>query len=231
MKGALMIEQKDRHILIRSVKIPLFCLLAVCCALLSGCGLHVKVDTVISTPAVREDAYTPTPEPVTEEPTPEITPAPTLTPEEAKALRLKMYRAAQENSKAEVSFSLESGFYAEDHQLELTAEGASGIFYTMDGAIPSYTSFEYTRPIVLAASHADLPKCIVIRVVAYYPDGTKSPVFSNSYFLDTEIETRFTALIFSVIGDRFDLTYGPDAIFVGENAQERGSETEREIYL
>lgn len=199
----------------RSLLLFLLLLFAVC-LILSGCG-EPKLST--------------TPEP-TEAPTPEpteyVTPAPTEITKEAMQ---QIYKKAVENSKAKVDFSIASGFYYEDQSLTLEAEGASAIYYTMDGAVPSYRKTEYTRPIVLHASHADLPKCIVIRAIAYYPDGTKSPVFTQSYFMDSEIVGRFTTLVFSIAGEPQDLTEGPQAIFKGDNVTMHGREYEKEVYL
>lgn len=199
-----------------------FLLLFLCCMALAGCGGQNE-STFLVTPYLESD--------ITPEPTPEITPEPTEDPEAVRQARLKMYRKAEVNSKAKVEFSIQGGLYAENQALELKAEGALAIYYTLDGANPTFTSFEYTRPIVLSASHADLPKCIPVRAVAYYPDGTKSPVFTNSYFMDSEIQSRFSTLVFSVVGGPFDLLYGPNAILVGDNARKRGREMEREIYL
>ncbi len=191
----------------RSFAHILFLLFAVC-LILSGCG---------------EAQPEPTPDPAVY-----LTPTPTEIPQDASQ---QMYRRAVENSKAKIVFSIAAGFYHEDQSLTLEAEGAAAVFYTMDGTVPTFRKTEYIRPIVLHASHSDLPKCIVIRAVAYYPDGTKSPVFTQSYFMDSEIAGRFTTPVFSIVGDPMDLTDGPQALFVGDNILERGRAWEREVYL
>lgn len=220
--------------------------------LLSGCG-GGQVKVVLSTPPPEPTATTipaptapprpsSTPEPFEWSGEP-YTPPPTAEEQKAaaraeaaqrqaeEAARQKLFRSAVEDSKAALAFSHTSGFYDHDIVLELSAEDAVAIYYTMDGAEPGYSKYEYTRPIVLSATHLDLPKCVVIRAIAYFSDGTKSPVFTQSYFLDTEIASRFSTLIFSVIGDPFALTHGPEAIFNSVNARERGREMEREICL
>ncbi len=168
----------------------------------------------------------------TELPGPTPQPGPTLAPEASVEEKNAFYRKAVEVQGREVVFSAESGFYSKDISLELTAEGAAEIFYTDDGSEPWPTSStKYTHPIVLAATEAELPRGAVIRAAAYYPDGTKSPVFTHTYFLHPKIGKRFSMPIFSIVAPPEELTSGPQALLVGKRAQDTSEKAKRTVLL
>ncbi|MBR3107351.1 MAG: chitobiase/beta-hexosaminidase C-terminal domain-containing protein [Clostridia bacterium] len=152
-------------------------------ALLTGCQSAQFSDAHEAKPA--EIAPTPVP-------------LPTLDPNATKEEKMAFYRSAVEQEDRIIVFSSEDGFYSKDVSLTLTAEGAADIYYTDDGSEPSYRSMGYTRAIPLAETDAELPRCMVIRAVAYYADGTKSPVFTHTYFLNTKIGKRFSVPVFSM---------------------------------
>ncbi len=167
----------------------------------------------------------------TEIPTATPRPAPTVDPELSWEDKLAFYKKAEEREGLSVVFSAESGFYSKDISLELTAEGAAEIFYTDDGSEPWPSSTRYTQPIVLTATDAELPRCAVIRAAAYYSDGTKSPVFTRTFFLNNKIGKRFSLPVFSIVAPPEELTSGPLALLVGKRAQDTSEKAKRDVLL
>lgn len=162
-----------------------------------------------------------------------VTPAPipTKNPKGTWKETLDYYRGAVEQEGLAVQFSAQDGFYSEDFLLTLTAEGDADIFYTDDGSEPGPRSTHYTRPISLAVTDAGLPRCAVIRAAAYYPDGTKSPVCTGIYFLNSQIKNRFDTLVFSIVGPPEELTYGPMSLLVGQRALDTSASAKRTVLL
>lgn len=150
---------------------------------------------------------------------------------EAEKRPEELYKSARLDADTAVIFSLESGFYADDQRLVLETDDGGVIFYSDDGSSPSYRSIRYDRPIPMTAVDTEFPNCYVIRAIAYYPDGTRSPVDTRSFFMSAGIHERFSTPVFSLIGDPDDLTLVPDGLLFGDNALKRGDETEREIYV
>ena len=112
-----------------------------------------------------------------------------------------------------LSFSLESGFYPDDMQLEIrcTSRRAT-IYYTLDGSVPDETSLVYTGPMTLTDSNAredvlmkitgitggetfvptkDFPTGHVIRAVAILPNGARSEVISGTFFIGYDREALY----------------------------------------
>ena len=144
---------------------------------------------------------------------------------------LAYYKAAEETDGLLVRFSAESGFYSEDVSLVLAADGDSDIFYTDDGSDPTPQSQHYERPIPLAVTDAELPRCAVIRAAAYFADGTKSPVFTHVYFLNNKIGSRFNTPVISIVGPPSELTSGPDALLVGSRALDTRESASRTVLV
>ena len=107
--------------------------------------------------------------------------------------------------RADVVFSLESGFYEYPMPLELKCptRGAK-IYYTTDGSIPDETDTLYEGTITLMwttekddpmtdvtgitlgetfVPEMDFPSGHIIRAVAILPDGTRGKVFSGTFFI------------------------------------------------
>ena len=166
-----------------------------------------------------------------EQPTASPAPLPTLDPQASAVDKKAFYRNAEERENRTVVFSADAGFYSKDVSLTLTAEGAADIYYTDDGSEPGPSSLSYTRPIVLSVTDASLPRAAVIHAVAYYADGTKSPVCSNTYFLNTKIKKRFSLPVFSIAGPPDELTSGPNAMLVGKRALDTGENAWRTVSL
>ena len=102
------------------------------------------------------------------------------------------------------TFSHESGFYDAAFQLTLTVPDGTEVYYTTDGSDPTTQSERYTGAISvqdmsqtpnrlsartdIAPSNVEAPngnvdKAAVIRAAAFAPDGTRSDIVTNTYFL------------------------------------------------
>ena len=195
----------------------LFALFIMICLFLSGCQSAQLSDVREETP--------------TEAPTATPLPQPTLVPDASPEDKTAFYRSAVEREDLALSFSAESGFYTKDVSLSITAEGATDIYYTDDGSAPGPNALHYTRPVPLTVTDAELPRCAVIRAVAYYPDGTKSPVFTRTLFLNTHIKKRFSMPVFSIVAPPDELTSGPNALLVGSRALDTGKSASRTVLL
>ena len=111
-----------------------------------------------------------------------------------------------------VGFSLESGFYDSEQQLELTSGEGVVIRYTTDGSVPTAESPEYKGAVTLTdrktdfaalSEHKDISansdyvppmsvlKCNVIRAAAFSDDGTHGEVSSHSYFIGIDRAKKF----------------------------------------
>ena len=107
--------------------------------------------------------------------------------------------------RGDVVFSLQSGFYEYPMPLELSCDiRGTKIYYTTDGSIPDETDTLYSGTITLMwttekddplsqitgitlgetwVPQQDFPSGHIIRAIAVYADGTKSDVFSGTYFI------------------------------------------------
>lgn len=130
-----------------------------------------------------------------------------------------------------VWFNLAAGFYSETIDVELLAVEDGEIHYTTDGTIPDETSPVYEEAIRIYANSSDFPTATCVQAVLVYDDGTVSDPVGHNYFTNTNIDDRFTTLVFAISGEPDELTEGPDGIFYGDNYSDRGSESEREVYV
>lgn len=87
-----------------------------------------------------------------------------------------------------ITFSVENSFLSETDHLELTAEGATAIYYTLDGSTPSEESEKYDSPIMLRATST--VSAIPVSAIAQYEDGTWSDVVVRTYFAGLKITNR-----------------------------------------
>lgn len=162
---------------------------------------------------------TPTPEP-TATPTPTPSPTPTLAP-------------TPTGTAGDVCFSEADHYFSEDVTIELSiAKGKDGyITYTTDGKEPTKNSTKYTEPLVLSANDGRFPNCYSIRAKAFYDDGSESKTYVHNYFVNTDIDSRYTTVVFAINGDPAELTEGPDGILYGENYSDRGMDSERMVHI
>ena len=135
------------------------------------------------------------------------------------------------NAEGGYAFNEESTLYSNELTLTITAPEGAKVYYTFDGTVPDTESTEYTEPITLKAFGGKFPSAHILRAVAVFADGTVSKVAARTYLIASNLEGRFTTLIFSVSGDPADLTERPDGIFFGNNYNQRGRESERPVYV
>lgn len=137
------------------------------------------------------------------------------------------------NTDYEVSFSMPSGFYAEDFSLALSGPSGFTIYYTLDGTIPTADSDVYTTPLsVTNVSHQEnkyvnqpnlnletrstsplaigpVEKAYIIRAVGIDEKGVSTRIATATYFVGYENAYKDSAVI-SIITD-------PDNLFDPEN--------------
>lgn len=113
----------------------------------------------------------------------------------------------------EIVFSHESGFYADELQLEMTCKDPGAkIYYTTDGSVPDETSTLYSEAITLKNRTSEpnvlsaqtgisvgeryiprekVTKANVIRAVAVYEDGSLSDVLNGTFFVGIDREKEY----------------------------------------
>ncbi len=185
----------------------------------------VVTDSPEATPTAEA---TPTPEMTpTKAATPTPTKKPTATPTPTKA---PQYAPGTIMGNAP-TLSETGYFYTKAFSLTIKAEKAGTIYYTLDGTEPTTSSKKYSSALTISASSGDMPKATIIRAKAFYDDGSESPTVVHTYFVSSNITSRFNTYIFSITGNPADLTKGPNGILYGENYKQRGDASEREIYV
>ena len=148
-------------------------------------------------------------------------------------------------------FSHEAGFY--DDPFDLTLEGYKTyqLYYTTDGSVPDENAALYTGPIHIedatnqpntlsmrtdimvngATAPSDLiKKATIIRAVAIDPDGNRSNVVTNTYFVGFQnYEAYQNIAVLSIVADPYDLFDEQDGIYVrGKTYQEWLSDENRD---
>lgn len=74
-------------------------------------------------------------------------------------------------------FSVSSGVYNDEFNLEITADNGSEIYYTTDGSYPSNESKKYTSPLTISSTTS-------IRAIAYSDDKVKSIPSAREYKIE-----------------------------------------------
>lgn len=159
-----------------------------------------------------------------------------------------------EGQKKEIFFSRKSGFYSRDVVLSVSLAKGGRLYFTADGSKPDRADKEHTllyqEPLRLKAGSEE--QVYVYRFKAYYEDGTESEIYTNTYFVGSEIESRYDTLVMSVTAEEDDLYGYENGIFVEGKLREdwirknseaeisydtpanyniRGRESEREIHI
>lgn len=159
--------------------------------------------------------------------------------------------ANTQNEEAEVAllFSNTSGFYKNAIALKLKASKPNTqIYYTRDGSIPNTSSKLYTDSILLTSDSSPvnnvyiptaerwmepqkaLFKANVIRAMAYQNGLAISPLYTHTYFVHPEMETKYSFPIVSIITDSTHLFCDSSGIYVEglqKNFSQRGRDWER----
>lgn len=128
-------------------------------------------------------------------------------------------------------FSEDSTFYSNDLNFTITAPEGATVYYTLDGRMPTTESTVYDGPIEFAAHGGSFPPAYIFRAMAVYADGTVSETAARTFLVSSKLDGRFTTVVFSISGDPDELTLEPDGIFTGKNYEQRGRESEREVYV
>ncbi len=151
----------------------------------------------------------------------------------------------------DMEISLESGRYTENQTLTVAASKGTKIYYTDDYTTPDeQTGILYEQPINIVADEE--VRLYTYRFKAYYPDGRESEVETRTFFVGTNVDSRYTTNVMHltgepeelfgdergifVFGTRFEefIAANPDA-FLGAafdaNFELRGRESEREVYV
>lgn len=150
-----------------------------------------------------------------------------------------------------LGISADSGFYAEDLWVTISAPREAKVYYTLDCEEPTPESgLLYEEEISFRAEEEE--QLYVLRVKGYYEDGTESEVYTRNYFCGSNIADRYHSLVLSMVGEpemlfgyeegilvpgaRYDafMKEHPD-IHPGADVQAnytmRGREAEREVFL
>lgn len=181
------------------------------------------IEGAVSPAITLEPVATETPVPTaTSTPAPTSTPTPTPSP-----------TPVWTGTEGEVTFSEKEHFFEEPLSLSLaiSEEKEGYITYTMDSTEPLADGTRYEAPLLLEGTANATPEIYTIRAKAWYTDGSSSDTYVHTYFVGANAKSRYTTLIISIHGDAAELTEGPDGILYGENYRERGSESERKVYV
>ncbi len=148
--------------------------------------------------------------------------------------------AFAETRVSEPVFSVPAGLYTEEFDLTISSSTAGAkIYYTLDGSIPvpgNTTTYEYTSPMRIgyqAVREQDSRFFCgtVLRAVALDSNGNQSKVVTTSYFVDSNIFTRYQMPIVSLVTDAKNLYDGFIGIMSPFNTQNRGREWERPVHF
>jgi hypothetical protein len=95
-----------------------------------------------------------------------------------------------------LSFSHYGGFYSEPFTLYLSASVAGAeIYYTTDGSEPTINSEKYSEPIRIGQGKG--LEAVVVKAAAVYGE-TVTRIMAHTFFIDENIDTRFSTLVFSI---------------------------------
>jgi|LSQX01.2.fsa_nt_gb hypothetical protein len=156
-------------------------------------------------------------------------------------------------------FSHQGGFYTREFNLQLsTSESGVRIYYTANGSDPvpgTSGTLEYIEGINIKsrvgepndlsmiqnisadrsnpwrAPVGEVFKCSTIKAVAIRDDGAKSNIITHSYFVDPNMNTRYSFPVISIVTDRANFFDDSTGIYVSNNSEKRGSEWERPIHI
>lgn len=156
-------------------------------------------------------------------------------------------------------FSHEGGFYTNEFNLQIAMqESKVKIYYTTDCSDPvpgEHGTYEYSEgirirsrkgdPNVLSmvrdisndqwnrwkAPKGEIFKCTTIKAVAVREDGARSKVVTHSYFVDPNMNTRYTLPVVSLVTEYDNLFDPTTGLYVNENYEKRGSDWERPVHI
>lgn len=153
----------------------------------------------------------------------------------------------------EPGFSHQAGFYTKEIELELSASQAdTKVYYTLDGSDPKpgdSRTFEYSDKIKIKSRSGDpnvlsmietgeyfweppqgeVFKCSMVKAVAVRSDGEKSRTVTRSYFVDSNMMTRYSLPVISIVTDEANLFDNSRGIYL--NSNRTGDDWERPAHV
>ena len=107
-----------------------------------------------------------------------------------------------------LTFSEAEAFHSSSIVLDIIASNANAqVYYTLCGRVPTTESYLFTTPLHLESSFGI--NVVSLRAIAVYDGQTSLPV-TKTYFIGSDIDTRFNTLVFSFTTD-------PDYLFCHYN--------------
>lgn len=156
-------------------------------------------------------------------------------------------------------FSHQGGFYTNEFDLRIaTQESKVIIYYTTDCSDPvpgENGTYEYSTDIRIKSRKGDpdvlsmitdisndqwnrwkapkgeLFKCTTIKAVAVRDDGAQSKVVTHSYFVDPDMNNRYTLPVVSLVTEYENLFDNSTGVYVNENYEKSGAEWERPAHV
>lgn len=128
-------------------------------------------------------------------------------------------------------FAQDNQFYDNDVKLTINAPSGAKVYYTLDGSEPTLDSYIYTEPLSFLTLGGDFPDAYTLRACMINDDGTMSEVAARTFLVGRGTNSRFSTLVIFISGDPAELTDAPYGILYGDNAFERGRESERKVYI
>jgi len=173
-----------------------------------------------------------------------------------------------ENDILEISHR--SGFYEKPFELNVKSKSGYDIFYTLDGSIPTTKSQKYSEPIkinyryldsnyfseipttpldsvvkdyIWTAPKGNVDKINILRFASFFDKEKLSPIISRSFFLDENVENKYSLPIISISTNENGFFSKDSGIYVPGifldtnnsrytgNYFQKGEEWEREIHI
>ncbi len=157
----------------------------------------------------------------------------------SKLLYLFLFLLSNIMMAQEIYFSVPSGFYADDIELEMTSNSSGDIRYTLDGTDPTFESPIYNQPITVEDRNAEsnsisniptnpattyfkyvwkvpsgnIPKMRIVKATLFNNSIPISKVFYQEYFIDAPL-SDIEMPIFSIIADSVGLFGYEEGIYV-----------------
>ncbi len=131
----------------------------------------------------------------------------------------------------EWEFNVDECFSSSAVSLNIVCPSNAKVYYTLDGTEPCEGDSLYDAPINFAPTDDEVTKIHVLKAAAFFEDGSKSKTATRSFFVSEKIDSRFSMVVLSIIGEPGDLTEKPNGILYGRNYEKRGRAYEKPIYL
>lgn len=129
------------------------------------------------------------------------------------------------------AFDCENDMRTADTDVRMVAPEGAVIYYTLDGSTPDENSEVYSDTLSFVAHGGDFPKAYTIKAKALLADGRWTNTAGRNLLIGTKLDNRFSTIVFAVCGDPDELINEPDGIFYGKNYEQRGRESEREVFV